>query len=72
MQFTLSNASRTFMAVVNQILCPFIGKFMVVYFDDTLIYSTSHKLHLPYLRKVLSALRAASLYTTINKCIFLT
>ncbi|KAH9716064.1 Endonuclease [Citrus sinensis] len=33
---------------------------------------TSHELHLQYLREVLSALRAASLYTAVNKCIFLT
>ena len=45
---------------------------MVVYFDDILIYSTSHELHLQHLREVLLALRATSLYTAVNKCIFLT
>ena len=71
MHFGLTNALSIFMQMMTQVLRPFMGKFIVVYFDDILIYCYSREQHLDHLRRVCTVLRKKKMYANLKKYAFL-
>ena len=70
MPFGLTNAPATFMTLMDSVLRPYLGKFVVVFLDDILIFSKTEEEHLEHLRLVFNELRTHALYAKQSKCEF--
>jgi hypothetical protein len=70
MPFGLTNAPSTFQCIMNEILSPFLRKFVLVFLDDILIYSPSLAEHEKHVQKVFDVLRAHKLFLKPSKCSF--
>jgi hypothetical protein len=68
--FGLTNAPATFQALMNDVLRPHLRKFVLVFFDDILIFSNSWSQHLHHVRAVLQLLQAHQLFLKETKCSF--
>eukprot|EP00253_Pinus_taeda_P032748 PITA_32748 len=70
MPFGLSNAPNTFMRLMNEMMKEYIGKFVIVYLDDILIFSRTKAKHLQHVCKVLEKLQQNKLLINLKKCTF--
>jgi len=72
MPLSLSNVLNTFTRLMNKVLKPFIGHFVVVYLNHILVYSQNERELVDHLKQVFEVLRRHKLDGKVEKCEFFT
>ena len=67
MPFGLTNAPPVFMDLMNRVFGPYLDKFVIVFIDDILVYSSSKEEHAKHMRIVLQTLREHQHYAKFIK-----
>ncbi|XP_026459657.1 uncharacterized protein LOC113360357 [Papaver somniferum] len=70
MPFGLTNAPASFQALMNDVFQPYLRKFILVFFDDILVYIPDMTSHLRHLEITLKTLQEQTLYAKLSKCTF--
>jgi transposase InsO family protein len=70
MPFGLTNAPSTFQSLMNSVFRQYSRKFILVFFDDILVYSKDFDTHLGHLAITLGLLRENKLFAKRTKCKF--
>lgn len=69
MPFGLINTPATFQSLMNNLFAKYMRKFLLVFFDDILIYSKGEKELQMHLATVLETLRQHQLFAKFSKCV---
>lgn len=72
MPFGLTNAPSTFQACMNRLFQPYLRQFIIVFFDDILVYSASLADHVRHLELALGLLQSNRFFVKRGKCVFCT
>ncbi|GJX90048.1 putative reverse transcriptase domain-containing protein [Tanacetum coccineum] len=70
MLFGVTNAPAFFMDLMSRVCKPYLDKFVIVFFDDIVIYSKSKEVHEVHVRLVLELLKKERLFAKFSKCEF--
>jgi hypothetical protein len=70
MSFGLTNVPAYFIYLMNKVFMEYLDKFVLVFIDDTLVFSKTEEEHEKHLRLVLEKLRSNKLYAKFSKCEF--
>ena len=70
MPFGLTNAPVTFMRVINDIFSPHLGRILVIYLDEILIFNKTWAEHLQHVHQVFELLREHKLQVKERKSYF--
>ena len=72
MQFRLTNALVIFQKRINNVLGEYLDKFVMVYFNNIIIYLISKEEYREYIKQVLKRLLEEQMLVAIKKCEFFT
>lgn len=70
MPFGLTNAPFSYQSLMNDVFRPFLWTFVLVFFDDILVFNKTWADHLHHVSLTLAKLREYQLYAKMSKCAF--
>ena len=69
MLFRLTNTPSTFQSLMNDIFCFALLRYVLVFFDDILIFSKTWAEHMEHLKTIFHTLLTNKLYVNHSKCL---